>query len=555
MRSLLAILRVAGCQWPWMAAGILLGVVVMAANAALMALSGWFIASMAVAGVTAVPFNYFFPAAAIRALAILRTVGRYAERLVTHGAAFRVLAHLRVWLFRRLEPLAPAGLERYAGGDVAGRLRADVDALESLYLRIVAPLATGGAAMVLAVLVAARWSVPAALALLGFLLAAGVALPLYARRLAEEPGRRSTELSGELRTAVTEGLQGAEELILLGAAQRQAARVDEISARLVAEQERLGALGGLTLAGGIACGGLGVAAVLSAGSTSVAAGLISGPALVMLVLFAAAAFEAAGGMPAALQLVPAAREAVRRIRELADAPVPVPDPAAPAPLPAGTGIVFRGVSSAYDPALPVLRGFNLEIRPGERVALTGPSGSGKSTVAEILLRFRGYEGSVTVGGTEISRLAADDLRGLIAAVPQRPHLFNATIRENIMVGKPGAGEDEVRRALEDACLAAWVDSLPLGPDTPVGEGGSAVSGGEARRIALARALVKEAPILVLDEPTEGLDAAAEREVVARLAARTAGKTVLVITHRPACLALADRVVRLPMKRWNAGGNP
>lgn len=554
MRELIGILRVAGSPWPWMAAGILLGVVVMAANAALMALSGWFIASMAVAGVTAVPFNYFFPAAAIRALAILRTVGRYAERLVTHEAAFRILARLRVWLFRRLEPLAPAGLERYAGGDVAGRLRADVDALESLYLRIVAPLVTGLAAMVLAVVFAARWSVPAALALLVFLALAGVVLPLAARRLADKPGRRSTELAGELRTAVTEGLQGAEELILLGAAERQAARVDGISARLVAEQERLGALGGLTLAGGVACGGLGVAAVLYAGSFPVAEGLISGPALVMLVLFAAAAFEAAGGMPAALQLVPAAREAVRRIRELADAPAPVPDPFVPEPLPAGTGIVFRNVSSSYDPALPVLSGFNLEIPPGGRVAIAGPSGVGKSTVAEILLRFRGYEGSVTVGGVEIRNLAAHELRGLIAAVPQRPHLFNATIRENIMVGNPGVGDGEVRRALADAGLTAWVDSLPLGLDTPVGEGGSAVSGGEARRIALARALVKDAPILVLDEPTEGLDAATEREVVARLVARTAGKTVLVITHRPACLALAERVVRLSMEHGNAGGN-
>ena len=535
-------LAVSRRQWPWMIAGILLGVAVIAANTALMALSGWFIASMAVAGVTAVPFNYFFPAAAIRALAILRTVGRYAERLVTHEAAFRILADLRGWLFRRLEPLAPAGLERYTGGDVAGRLRADVDALETLYLRIVAPLVTGAAAIALAVLVAARWSVPAALALLVFLVVTGVALPLGARRLAEEPGRRSAELSGELRTALTEGLQGAEELILLGAAERQAARVDWLSARLVAEQERLGALGGLTLAGGVACGGLGVAAVLLAGSVSAAEGAISGPALVMLVLFAAAAFEAAGGMPAALQLVPAAQEAVRRIRELADAPVPVPDPPYPEPLPTQTGIVFRNVSSAYDPALPVLEGFSLEIPAGGRVALAGPSGVGKSTVAEILLRFRGYAGSVTVGGVEISRLAADELRGMIAAVPQRPHLFNATIRENIVVGNPEAGDDELRRALEDAGLVAWVDALPLGLDTPVGEGGSAVSGGEARRIALARALVKDAPILVLDEPTEGLDAATERQVVARLAERTAGKTVLVITHRPACFALADRVV-------------
>ena len=544
MRELLRMLAVARSQRPWMAAGIILGVFVIAANTALMALSGWFIASMAVAGATAVPFNYFFPAAAIRALAILRTVGRYAERLVTHEAAFRILADLRVWLFRRLEPLAPAGLERYAGGDVAGRLRADVDALESVYLRIVTPLVTGTAAIVLAVLVVARWSVPAALALFVFLMAAGVALPLVARQLADKPGRRSAELSGELRTAVTEGLQGAEELILLGAAERQASSVDDLSYRLVTAQERLGSIGGFTLAGGIACGGLGVAAVLFAGSTSVAAGIIAGPVLVMLVLFSAAAFEAAGGMPAALQLVSAGREAARRIRELADAPVPVPDLPVPEQLPAGTGIVFCNVSCAYDPALPVLKGFSLEIPAGERVALAGPSGSGKSTVAEILLRFRDYAGSVTVGGVEISRLAADDLREMIAAVPQRPHLFNATIRENLLAGNPEAGDAELRRALEDACLAAWVDALPLGLDTPVGEGGGAVSGGEARRIALARALVKDAPILLLDEPTEGLDAATERQVVARLAARTVGKTVLVITHRPACFALAGRVVRM-----------
>ena len=544
MRELLRMLAVSRRQWPWMAAGIGLGVAVIAANAALMALSGWFIASMAVAGVTAVPFNYFFPSAAIRALAILRTLGRYAERLVTHEAAFRILADLRAWLFRRLEPLAPAGLERYAGGDVAGRLRADVDALESLYLRIVAPLITGAIAIVLAVLFAARWSLPAALALLVFLLLAGVALPLVARRLAQEPGRRSVERAGELRTAVTEGLQGAEELILLGAAERQAERVDLLSARLVAEQEHLGAVGGLTLAGGVACGGLGVAAVLLAGSASVAEGLITGPALVMLVLFAAAAFEAAGGMPAALQLVPAAREAVRRIRELADAPVPVPDPLVPAPLPADTGIAFRSVSSAYDPALPVLEGFSIEVPAGESLALAGPSGVGKSTVAEILLRFRDYAGSVTVGGTEIRDLAADDLRRLMAVLPQRPHLFNATIRENIILGNPEAGEENLRRALADAGLVPWVDSLPLGLDTPVGEGGRAVSGGEARRIALARALVKEAPILILDEPTEGLDAATEREVVTRLAGRCRGRTLLVITHRPACLALAGRVVRM-----------
>ena len=179
------------------------------------------------------------------------------------------------------------------------------------------------------------------------------------------------------------------------------------------------------------------------------------------------------------------------------------------------------------------------------MALVGPSGAGKSTVVELLLRFRDYGGSVTVGGVELRDLAADDLHRLIAAVPQRPHLFNATIRENILVGRYGAGEDDLAGVLEDAGLTAWVAALPQGLETPVGEGGCAVSGGEARRIALARALLKGAPILLLDEPTEGLDAATEQQVVTRLAERTKGMTVLLITHRPACLALVDRVVRLP----------
>jgi ATP-binding cassette subfamily C protein CydC len=544
MREFVPILRVALRQWRWMAAGVLLGLAVIAANAFLMALSGWFIASMAVAGATGSTFNYFLPAAAIRGLAILRTVGRYVERLVSHEAAFRVLAELRVWLFERLEPLAPAGLERYASGDVAGRLRADVDALETLYLRIVAPLATGGSGILLAVLFVFPRSRPAAFLLLTFLTAAGVLLPLIARRLARGPGERATVLAGELRTAVTEGLQGAEEILLLGAAQRQAGRVESLSQQLVAEQERLGAIGGLTIAGGTACAGLGMAAVLVAGSWTVASGALPGPSLVMLVLFAAAAFEAAAPLPAALQLLPAARATARRIVELACAPPPVPDPPHPAPLPATTGIAFRHVGFAYDPALPVLRDFNLEVPEGGRVALTGPSGSGKSSVVEILLRFRDYRGSITVGGTELRDLAAEELRRLVAAVPQRPHLFNATLRENILVGNPAAGEDELSRALADAGLGGWVATLPLGLDTPVGEGGSAVSGGEARRVALARALLKGAPILILDEPTEGLDAQTEQEVVARLRERLAGRTLLVVTHRPACLALADRVVRL-----------
>jgi ATP-binding cassette subfamily C protein CydC len=350
------------------------------------------------------------------------------------------------------------------------------------------------------------------------------------------------EIAGELRSAVTEGLQGGEELHLLGAVELQAARVENLSAQLVAEQEKLARINGLTLAGGVVCAGLGLAGVLAGAGAAVGGGTLAGPLLVMLLLFAGASFEAAAGMPMALQLLPGCREAIRRIRELADAPLPVPEPAQPLALPTGYDIVCKDVAFAYDPTLPVLQDFSFTIRAGERLALAGPSGSGKSSVVELLLRFRPYSGSITIGGSEVRDLGSDDLLRLIAAVPQRPHLFNSSIRANLLLANPQATEEELQQALADALLADWVAALPEGLETRVGEGGSAVSGGEARRIALARALLKDAPIVILDEPTEGLDLATEEKVIAHLTTRLQGKTVLIISHRPACLKLADRVL-------------
>jgi ATP-binding cassette subfamily C protein CydC len=540
-------LKISRSQWPWMTAGIVLGVVVIAANTLLMALSGWFIASMAVSGSSGAAFNYFFPSAGIRFLAIARTVGRYAERLVSHEATFRILAELRVWLFKRFEPLAPACLERYAGGDVAGRLRADVDALETLYLRIIAPLAVGTISILVALVFLVWFSPPSAAVMLLFLLLTGVVLPLLVRRFSEEPGRRSAVLSAELRSKVTEGLQGVEELILLGAVERQAEAVDGLSAKLIVEQERLGRTNGLALGGMAFFTGSGVAAVLLTGSMQVAAHLIPPPNLVMLLLFSAAIFEAAGQLPSALHLLPAARESASRIFELADAPIPVPDSPDSTNLPSDNGICFSNVSASYLPGMPVLRDISLTVPAGGSVVITGTSGIGKSLLVEILLRFRNYEGSITVGGTEIRDLPKETLLGMIAAVPQHPHLFNGTIRDNILLGNASAGEEQLQQALRDSALDVWVAGLPLGLATPVGINGSSVSGGEARRIALARALLKSAPILLLDEPTEGLDAATEREVVSRLNERVrgaGGTTMLTVSHRPACLELGNSTVRL-----------
>ena len=544
MRELAKIIIAFRNQWGWMVAGILTGVAVIAANSMLMAVSGWFIASMAIAGATKVSFNYFVPSAAIRALAISRTIGRYIERLVTHGAAFRALSELRHWLFMRLEPLSPALLERYSSGELSGRLRNDIDSLETLYLRIIAPLLTGVITMIAATLFVALWCKSASLAICSSLVVSGLFLPIVARRLSEAHGRDSATSAGELRSLVAEGITGGAELILLGAVEKHAEQVDAVSNKLVKSQEKLASAGSLTASGVILAAAAGLAAVLVSGSAAVVQGELTGPQLVMILLFSAAVFEAVGSMPSAMLLLSSAMESARRITELSEAAPPVPEPTSPLVLPSDTFISFRDVSFAYDISTQVLSGFNLDLSKGAKVVLSGRSGCGKSTLAQILLRFRNYEGSVTIGGEELDQMAADDVRMLISAVPQHPHIFNSTIRDNIMVSNPSASKDEVSRAVYDAVLDEWVAGLPEGLDTIVGEMGSAISGGEARRIAVARALLQKAEIFILDEPTEGLDADTERKLLERVGRRVEGKTLLLISHRPAAAEIVDTVVSI-----------
>lgn len=545
MRALATLVRImAARQWRWLLAGILAGILVVAANIALMAVSGWFIASMALAGISKVSFNYMLPALAIRVLAIVRTLGRYAERLVTHEAAFRMLADLRVWLFERLIPLAPAGLEGYAAGDLAGRLRTDVDRMENLYLRIIAPIASGVALILLAPFCLGLWSPASGLALLAALSMAGIVLPLITRRMAAEPGEEEVRLAGELRITVTEGLQGAEELLLLGACDQKADKVEALYAGITRQQKRLGDINGIVIAGMTAAGGTTLAVVLAIGAAEVFRGQISGAELVMLLLFCAASFEGIAPLAAALQGLPATNATARRLTELAAAPHPLPEPPHPLPPVSGHGVIFRKVCFAHGAGANGLTDFSLELPEGSRVALTGPSGAGKSSIVELLLRFRPYRGSITIGGSEVRDMASSQIAGLISAVPQQPHLFNSSIRANILLGAPDADSSRMGAALADAGLSEWVAALPDGLDTIVGVAGSAVSGGEARRIALARALLHDAPVLLLDEPTEGLDPETEQKVVQRLKIRLQGKTVLMISHRPACLELAERVLQI-----------
>jgi len=519
--------------WRWMAAGAALALATVLANVALMAVAGWFIASMALAGVTHVAFDYFTPSALIRACAIVRTAGRYAERLVTHEATFRLLARLRVWFYVRIEPLAPAGLERVRGADLVTRIQSDIDSLSNLYLRTLVPVATGVAGTLVVVAVAAAFSGPVAGVLLLFLVLAGAVLPGLNLVWTREPSRASVALRAELQETVVDSLQGLGELQVFGAAQRYAEKVDRLSARLIDEQAKLSRVKGISQGALAVCASAAMWCALLLAIPGVVSAALAPADIAMLALLVLASFEVVMPISTALQLVGESLAAARRIFELVDAPPEVEDPPAPAALPAGNDLSVRNLSFRYDKALPsVLRDLSFELPAGGRLAVVGASGAGKSTIVQLLLRFRDYSaGSIQLGGVELRECAAEAVRTRIAVVSQDTYLFNDTIRANLLVARPDADQARLEAACRDAQLHDFIVGLPRGYDTQIGEAGARLSGGQARRLAVARALLVDAPILVLDEPTEGLDTLTEQALMAALDKLMAGRSVLLITHK------------------------
>ncbi|WP_423821345.1 thiol reductant ABC exporter subunit CydC [Salinisphaera sp. SPP-AMP-43] len=538
--------RLFGLLWPYrglLVLGVGLATLVVVANVALMALAGWFITGMALAGLGLGSINYFAPAAGIRGLAIIRTAGRYLERLITHDATLRLLSTLRVEFYARLEPLAPAGLQRFRGGDLLSRMRADIDTLDNFYLRVIAPVVAAGLSVVLVNGFAAWFSPAVALVNVLGLVAAGVLLPGLAYRLSLGTGAERRQGLADLRATATDSLRGLGELWACQATARQAARMQRLSAGLIRAQRRdawrdavinaaSASVSRLTLWGALIC------AVPLVGS-----GVIDGPVLAMLVFLVMASFEAVAPLPAALRALGETKAAAQRVFEVIDAEPAVVDPAMePAP-PATFDIALRDVYFRYDDAAPwALAGTSLTLSPGRALGLVGPSGAGKTSIVNLLLRFWPYQaGAIEIGGVPVERYTAATLRQWCAVVAQHTHLFNATIADNLRIADRQADDDQLYAALAQAGLAERVVGMPRGLDTFVGETGVMLSGGEARRLAIARAVLKKAPILILDEPTEGLDPASEAEVLTTLAPLMARTTTLVITHRPSVLRYVDEI--------------
>ena len=511
---------------------------------------------------------------AVRAFSVGRGVFRYGERLASHDVAFRVLAKVRVAIWRRLESLAPAGLPAFHSGDLLTRLVADVDGVQDLFIRGITPAIAAVVVGCGAVLACAGLVGPAGLLLAAGLLAGSVAVPAACLAAVRIAARQAAPARGRVGTAVVDVLAGAADVVAFGAQDVALGRAESAGRELSAHSRRAAAASGLSAGLSVLVAGLTVWGVLLLGVAAVGDGPAGRVPLAAATLTALAAFEAVGMLPGAAIALSQASASARRVTSVLDAPDPVSDPRC---WPGGTTVPrgpivlrLREVAVRYQPDGPfALDGVSLDLEPGRRVALVGPNGAGKSTVAAVLLRFLdlaggsvtlgparwpgdGAAGSDLVGGShELSYYPADEVRTLIGGCPQDPHLFSASIRDNLRLALPAGvtgreGDERVAAAADRVGLASWIASLPAGLDSRVGPDGAAISGGQ--RIALARALIADPRVLILDEPTAHLDRATRRALMSDLLTATQGRSTLLITHDLDGLDQVDEIVVLDRGR-------
>ncbi|WP_148568897.1 heme ABC transporter ATP-binding protein/permease CydC [Leclercia adecarboxylata] len=523
--------------------GVVLAIVTLLASIGLLTLSGWFLSASAVAGFAGLySFNYMLPAAGVRGTAITRTAGRYFERLVSHDATFRVLQHLRVTTFSKLLPLSPAGLARYRQGELLNRVVADVDTLDHLYLRVISPMV--GALVVIVVVTLGLSLLDASIALVlgGIMLLTLCLLPPLFYRAGKPTGENLTRLRGEYRQQLTGWLQGQAELTIFGASRRYRARMENTELNWHEAQRKQSELTALSQALMLLIGGIAVMAILWLASGGVGDNTQPGPLIALFVFCALAAFEALAPVTGAFQHLGQVVASALRITQITGQQPEVQFSTAATDVPEQLALRLADVSFAYHgQAQPALDNINLTIPAGAHVAVLGRTGCGKSTLLQLLTRaWDPAQGQILFNDMPLKEMSEPALRKTVSVVPQRVHLFSATLRDNLLLAAPGTADDELRAMLEKVGLHKLLDDEGL--NSWLGEGGRQLSGGELRRLAIARALLHNAPLMLLDEPTEGLDATTERQILDLLEKEMQGKTVLMVTHRLRGLADFDQII-------------
>ncbi len=544
----------AGARWR-LAWGVGLACAASMAGFGLLFLSGWLLAGAAVAGLAgqgaARAFNIMLPATGVRFFAMVRILARYMERVVAHDGALRLTGRLRARVYAALVPRAPAGLTDLRGGDLLGRFVSDTDKVAAYYTDVALPFARALLCGVVFVGVFACVLRPAALVLAVGLLAGGVLVPCLIGAATDRLVRVGAEKQSHIQAELAQTLQNLGEYLLLDAAHGRAVGWTDAQSTVDGARWRLDALEGAARSLITMLAFVTALAVLVLAANACRAGQVSVAQIPMLVLGVLAAFDVVAPLPLARQAAAGARLAGARLAKVC-APHRGVVEALPPHLPhAPYDLVLQNINFAYPQTVsPVLRNASLTIRQGEHVGLVGPSGMGKSSLINLLFGFYAPQsGSIAFGGVDVGLLRAEDMAAFVSVVAQDFHLFAGTLRDNLLLGAPSATDAELEDVLKTAQLTQFIQSLPEGLQTWVGNDGLRLSGGQARRVAVAQALLRKTPWLVLDEPTEGLEAPLEQALMAALVRRCANTTLVCMTHRAAVLPFMHRVVRVEDARF------
>lgn len=544
MKSLLAFRSLFLAQARGFALALLLSLVALAAGTALLGVSGWFITAAALTS-AGLAFNLFVPSALVRGFSFIRILARYGERLSGHDATLRLLADLRGWLFARLFPRLPLADRSLRHGDLVSRLTADVDALDTAFLVAIGPVA---AALVIGTALTGvlAWLLPGVAPIYAICFALAVlAVPAGLVVASRHAGRDVVSRAADARAAVLDGIEGHADLTVFGVLGKAQADFVGTAERLAETKGRLSTLSAIAGCAVQSLAALALAGALWRGLDALAAGTVGGPILAGLLLAIAGSFEATSVIVRSVGKLTTAMAAAERLIAIADGPIAIIDPAEPAVLPVDTTLVVEGICFSYPGGPPVLSDLSLTAAPGEHIAIAGTSGSGKSSLLALLLRLAEPQmGHIALGGIALPSLRQADIHVAMALLSQDSPLFNDTIRANLLLARPTADDAALWAALKAAGIESLVRGLPRGLDSLVGEGGRTVSVGQARRLCLARVLLSPARILLLDEPTTGLDRAAEVAFFETLHAAARDRTVIVVTHAAIPDGTMDRVLTM-----------
>ncbi|UJZ94718.1 cysteine/glutathione ABC transporter ATP-binding protein/permease CydC [Photobacterium damselae subsp. damselae] len=542
MRDLIPYLKMYRKHWFGLTLGMILGLATILAAISLLTLSGWFIAASAVAGLTIAreTFNYMLPGAGVRGFSMARTAGRWGERVVSHNATFKLLADLRIFFFRKLTPLIPGRQTNLRDADLLNRLVADVDAMDHVYLRLVSPLIVGVLSLVAVTVFLSWFDLTIGLTLGAILLALMLLLPVIFYRLGKRNGEALTYSKANYRITLLDWIQGQAELLLFNAEERYRVQAESEQQNLLTAQRKMANLTGV--ANAILMAATGWTLVLI---TWIAADGVGGnppdPFVAMVAFATMASFELMMPVAGAFQYLGQTLTSARRLNEIIEAKPDTPFDPNGYQAKAQGNITIENISyTYYGSEQPVLKQVNLSLKQGEKLAILGRTGCGKSTLLQLLTRnWDPQQGQISLDGIPLPQWQEGALRSAMTVVSQRVDVFNGSLRENLLLAKPQASDAECVQALEQVGLTTLLDGQGL--DTWLGEGGRQISGGERRRLGIARALLHDAPILLMDEPTEGLDRKTEQQILELLLEHAKDKTVIFITHRLIGLDEMDQI--------------